>query len=133
MGLKVCRCHSVQSSVIISSMTRTKELLPTHHQVIFFKRVDRIESSKEPEPGPSTSGVSEVAASPHLLFRRSFSSTISHFLSLLQSVTPLAVHSLPAPVCQLLHCTTVLVKVRYCKIKYIFLIVLNVLFGQEVL
>ena len=56
MGLKVCRCHSVQSSVIISSMTRTKELLPTHHQVIFFKRVDRIESSKEPEPGPSTSG-----------------------------------------------------------------------------
>ena len=28
----------------------------------FFKRVDRIESSKEPEPVPSTSGVSEIAA-----------------------------------------------------------------------
>ncbi|KAJ8776637.1 hypothetical protein J1605_015226 [Eschrichtius robustus] len=30
----------------------------------FFKRVDRIESSKEPEPVPSTSGVSESAACP---------------------------------------------------------------------
>ena len=30
----------------------------------FFKRVDRIESSKEPEPVPSTSGVSEIAACP---------------------------------------------------------------------
>ena len=30
----------------------------------FFKRVDRIESSKEAESFPSTSGVSEVAACP---------------------------------------------------------------------
>ena len=30
----------------------------------FFKRVDGIESSREPETGPSTSGVSEVAACP---------------------------------------------------------------------
>ena len=30
----------------------------------FFKRVDRMESSKEPEPVPSTSGVSEIAARP---------------------------------------------------------------------
>ena len=30
----------------------------------FFKRVDRIESSKEPEPVSSTSGVSETAACP---------------------------------------------------------------------
>ena len=30
----------------------------------FFKRVDRIESSKEPEPVPSTSGMSETAACP---------------------------------------------------------------------
>ena len=30
----------------------------------FFKRVDRIESRKEPEPVPSTSGVSEIAACP---------------------------------------------------------------------
>ena len=32
-----------------------------------FKRVDRIESSKEPEPVPSTSCVSEIAACPRLL------------------------------------------------------------------
>ena len=30
----------------------------------FFKRVDRIKSSKEPEPEPSASGMSEVAACP---------------------------------------------------------------------
>ena len=30
----------------------------------FFKWVDRIESSKEPEPVPSMSGVSEIAACP---------------------------------------------------------------------
>ena len=30
----------------------------------FFKRADRTESSKEPEPVPSTSGVSEIAAHP---------------------------------------------------------------------
>ena len=30
----------------------------------FFKRVDRIESNKEPEPVPSRSGVSEIAACP---------------------------------------------------------------------
>ena len=30
----------------------------------FFKRVDRLESSKEPEPVPSTSGVREIAACP---------------------------------------------------------------------
>ena len=33
----------------------------------FFKRVGRIESSKEPEPVPSASGVSEIAACPHPL------------------------------------------------------------------
>ena len=30
----------------------------------FFKRVDRIESSKEPEPVPSMSGMSEISAFP---------------------------------------------------------------------
>jgi len=39
-------------------------LLPRHHWIIFFKRVDRIESNKEPEPEPSTPGMSEIAACP---------------------------------------------------------------------
>ena len=30
----------------------------------FFKRVDRMESSKEPEPVPSQSGMGEIAACP---------------------------------------------------------------------
>ena len=30
----------------------------------FFKRVDRVESSKEPEPVPSMSGLSEIAVCP---------------------------------------------------------------------
>jgi len=45
-------------------MMRKKELLPRHRWIIFFKRVDRIESSKEPESLPSRSGVSEITACP---------------------------------------------------------------------
>ena len=71
----------------------------------FFKRADRIKSSKEPEPEPSTSGVSEVAACPP--------SPVSDNPSALPSPTSSPsssqwlfspVHSLPAPVCQLSYC-----------------------------
>ena len=41
-----------------------KELLSRQHRIRFFKRGDRIESSKEPEPVPSTRGMSEIAACP---------------------------------------------------------------------
>ena len=54
----------MQSSATESSMMRKKELLPRHHWIVFIKRVDRIESSKEPEPVPLVSGMSEVAACP---------------------------------------------------------------------
>ena len=113
----------------MSSMTRKKELLPRHHWFIFFKRVDRIESSKKPEPVPSTSGVSELAACPL--------SPIAGDPSALPSPTSsprssqqlfLPVHSMPAPVCQLLYCTTVLFKVLYCEIKSVFLYFLCLLF-----
>ena len=60
--MKVQQPFRMQSSATVSSMMRKKELLSRHHWIIFFKRVDRIESSKEPEPVPSTSGVSEIAA-----------------------------------------------------------------------
>ena len=49
----------------------------------------------------------------------SFSSTISHLLSLLQSVTLLAFSLDASPVCWLTYFTTVLSKVLYCKIKNI--------------
>ena len=49
---------------------------------------------------------------------RSFSSTISHLLSLLQSVTLLSCSLDASPVCQLLYCTTVLFKVLYCTIRF---------------
>ena len=56
----------MQSSANKSSMMRKKELRATTQTLLdrFFKRVDRIESSKEPEPVPSTSGVSEIATCP---------------------------------------------------------------------
>ena len=39
----------MQPSATVSSMMREKELLPRHHWIVFFKRVDdRLESSKEP-------------------------------------------------------------------------------------
>ena len=49
----------------MSSMTREKKKKRATTQTSvdhFLKRVDRIESSKEPEPMPSTSGLSETAA-----------------------------------------------------------------------
>ena len=45
-------------------MMRNKELLLKHHWILVFKRAGRIESSKEPEPVPSTSGLSEIAVCP---------------------------------------------------------------------
>ena len=40
----------------VSSLMRGEELLPRHHWIVFFKRIDIIESSKALEPVPSTSG-----------------------------------------------------------------------------
>ena len=50
----------------MSSMTRKKKKRVTTQTASdrFFKRVDRTESSKSPEPVPSTSGTSETAACP---------------------------------------------------------------------
>ena len=71
-----------------------------------------------PEPVPSTSGMSEIAARPP--------SPIADDPSALPSPTSspsssqelfLPVHSMPAPVCQLLCCTTVLFKVKYCTVR----------------
>ena len=82
----------------------------------FFKRVDRIESSKEPEPVPSTSGMSETAACPP--------SPVADDPSALPSPTVL-----PPPVsnssclftqCQPLYancCTVLLYFSRYCTVR----------------
>ena len=89
----------------------------------FFKWVGRIESSKEPEPVSSMSGMNKIAACP--------SSPIADDPSALPSPTSspsssqqlfLPVHSMPAPVCQPSYCTTVLFKVLYCKMKNVFFI-----------
>ena len=89
----------------------------------FFKRVDRIEPSKEPESMPSMSGMSKRAARPLppiadgllALSSPTFSPASSQQLFL-------PVQSVPAPVCQLLYWITVLSKVLYCKIKNIIFI-----------
>ena len=67
----------MQSSTITASMMRKTELLPRCHQT-YFKRVDRIESRKEPGPETSMSGMSEIAALP----RTSTSHDPSAFASL---------------------------------------------------
>ena len=56
----------------------------------FFHRVDTIESSKEPEPVPSTSGVSEIAACLPSPVADSLSSPTSHLPFLLRSVSLLS-------------------------------------------
>ena len=89
-----------------------------------FKKVDRIESSKESEPAPSTSGLSESSASlPSAIAEGPSTLPSPPFLSLLQSVTLLVL--LAAPVCQRSLCTTILYKALYCKIKVCSLFLLD--------
>ena len=54
----------MQSSTTTSSTVRKTEPLSRCYWTIFFKREDRIESNKEPEPVTSMSGMNEVAACP---------------------------------------------------------------------
>ena len=62
----------------------------------FSQRADGIESREEPEPVPSASG--ENCSLPSVSYCwRPFSSSISHILSLLQSVTLLACSLLASP------------------------------------
>ena len=82
-------------------MQNTVSPLHKNLQVVNFQRCEHASSSsKEPEPVPLMSGMKEIAACP---------------------LSPIAddpsAHSMPAPVFQLLHCTTVLFEVLYYKIK----------------
>ena len=109
----------MQSSATIILYDKKKRATTQTSLDPFFKRVDRTESGKEPEPVPSTSGVSEISLCLLLL-------TI---LQLYHLPPPL-----PPPVsnssclftrCQPLCgscCTTVLFKVLYCEIKNVFFI-----------
>ena len=106
----------MQPSATVSSMMREKELLPRHHWVIFFKRVDKIESIKEPEPVPLASDVSEISACPP---------SVGDDPSALPSPAPL-----PPPGsnssslftgCQPLYascCTILLYFLRYCALRF---------------
>ena len=69
----------------------------------FFKRPDRVEYSKEPGPGPSMSGVSEVAAYPSSPVADSPSLSSTSSASSSQELS-LSVHLLLDPVYQLLYC-----------------------------
>ena len=56
----------MESSATVLSMRRKKkkkkDLPLKHYWIIFFKKLDRIESNREPELVPSTSAVSETVA-----------------------------------------------------------------------
>ena len=86
----------------------------------FFKRVDRTESNKEPEPGPLTSGVSEIEACPP----SPINSTISCLFFRLQSVILLACScgaSPCVPAFVLDYCTFVCVCVCFLKLTLFLL------------
>ena len=85
-------------------------------QVVNFQRCKCASgSSKKPEPVPSVSGVSEIAACPPSPIADNPSSLPSpHLLSLLQSVTLLA--------CSLNASPSMPAVVLYCKMKNVLLI-----------
>ena len=57
---------AVQNAVQCYSVIHDEEKKSHHTDITgsFFRRVDRIESSKEPEPVPSAAGGSDIAACP---------------------------------------------------------------------
>ena len=91
----------MQSSGTVSSMTRGKKKKSYYPESLdlLFKKVDRIESSEEPEPVLSTSGMNEIAACPPSLLL----TISSHLHCLVQSITLLPVHPMPEVV--LYYCT----------------------------
>ena len=105
---KCCSSHSECNPVLPCHLWRKNRATTQTSLDRFFKRVDRTESSKEPELVPSMSGMSEIAACPVSYCWGSFSSTISHLPSLFWSVTLLAC-SLDASACMpvvvLYYCT----------------------------
>ena len=112
--------NATQCSCVICDEKKKKKATTQTSLDCFFNRVDRIESSKESEPVPLTAVWVMLLLALHLLLPITFSSTISHCLSLLQSVVPPVCSREPAPVCYLLYCATALFNVPYCKIKNVF-------------
>lgn len=108
---------SAQPSTTESSTMRKIELPPRCHWAIFLG-VDRLVSSKEPDPVPSTSSMSDTAARPRLLLPTT--PRLCHLPPPLPA--PVSGSSCPLTGCQPLcacHCSgllTVLFKVLGCKI-----------------
>ena len=61
--MKVAAAVQIKSSTTMMRKKKIK-LLPRHQWIIYFRKVDKVESSKEPEAVPSASGVREIAARP---------------------------------------------------------------------
>ena len=98
-----------------------KSYHPDKAWIILFKRVDRIESSKEAEPYAINIRYEWNQSPPSISYCWwPFSCTISHLLSLLHQQLFLPVHSMLVPVRQLLCCTAVLFKAQHCRVKSVF-------------
>ena len=133
-GFSSCSEWNPVYSVIYDK--KKKRLLPGHHWIIFFKRIDRIEFSKDPESVSSASELSEIGAALPLLLVIILQLYHLLYHLLLQSVTLLALlliqqlewlnsymlSKMTASVSQLLYCTVVLFKVLYFKMKNGFFI-----------
>ena len=81
---------------------------------------------------PSTSGMNVIMPFPSYCWR-SFSSTIPHLFSLLQSITPLACSFTAAPTCRLLDCTTALFKVCTIRLEMFPLFFVFVFYAKSII
>ena len=109
------------SSATVTSTRREKRGTTQTTLGHFFKRVDRIEHSKEPEPVPSTSNMSDTAASPLLPVADDPSALPSPTISPSSSQQLfLSAHSMPTLYAS--YCVVVLYFSRYCTVRLNFLI-----------
>ena len=111
----------MQSIASLSSMTRIKELLLRHRCNDFSRGYSSIELN----PARSKNLCISVRPEWHPSFPCYYHWRSSALPSLSSSLPFsrlffLPPHSVPAPVCQLLFCSTVLFKVLFCKTKNVF-------------
>ena len=127
---------AVQNAIQWYRVTYDKKNRPTTQTWLdhFFKKVDWTESSKEPEPVPSMSGMSKTAAcfpSPTADDPSALPFPTSSPYSSQQLFFP--VPSMPAPVCQLLYFIIVLFKVLYWRLKVFIFFFSCIIFMKSII
>ena len=112
--MKTAAAVQDESSARASPMMRNKELPPRHHWIAFSR--GQIELNLSRNQNLCLNIRHEAACTPCPVADDPSALPLPTFSPSSRRQLFFSVHLMPAPVCQLLYFTTLLLKVRYCKI-----------------